>query len=467
VDCWSLIVQLYQSRCNTLKKEKFKLPENRRTNFCQRDFFAVSKTAHLLQCKAQKHAALLPGFNRSLLFSTLFFTELLKRCRNYWKQICAASHKRNISVEQKFSCGRMIKLMPPKKKNKSAATAKTQKGKNSRAKTKPARKPSAKKTSTRKPKKIEPEVLPVLNDAKLKELYATMVKCRVLAQQMHGKLTGNSSNSVFGFEATLVGAGAHLFAKDCIAMERSSFVASLIKGTSLSTILARDREHQSDGEDQTASPHYGNSATALSMKTVLALAVQMKEHSAVTLMFCPQNPKTLIFDPAAMGMAATQKLPLVCLVESSIDSPLQLPNQVASGPYIGADPTFYPRIPVDGCDVVGVFRVAQEAIRRAREGHGPAVIECLTARSSTATKNGAEQDSSQYLAQDPISFMEQYLRRRGLWSDGWSRSIIEGFRRELKEAAVSLVDPTAAESQFDNVYSSGMRTPPPAAAPAR
>ena len=126
----------------------------------------------------------------------------------------------------------MIKLMPRKKKNKSAAIAKTQKGKSSRTRTKRSGKPSAKKTFAKK-QKTEPEVLPVLNDEKLKELYATMVRCRVLTQQMHGKLTGNSSNSVFGFEATLVGAGAHLLAKDCIAMEHSSFVASLIKGTPL------------------------------------------------------------------------------------------------------------------------------------------------------------------------------------------------------------------------------------------
>ena len=206
-----------------------------------------------------------------------------------------------------------------------------------------------------------------------------------------------------------------------------------------------------------SSQHYGNSATALSMETVLALAAQMKNGSAVILAFCTHKSKTLIFDPAAMAVAATQKLPLVCLVESSLGSPLQLPNQVASGRYIGADPSFYPRIPVDGCDVVGVFRVAQEAIRRAREGHGPAVIECLTARSSE--QHESARTSAQYLAQDPISFMEQYLRRRNLWSDEWSRSIIEGFRRQLKEAAASLVDPNAAESQFDNVYSSDMRTP--------
>src|SRR6478672_2239078 len=337
--------------------------------------------------------------------------------------------------------------MPRKKKNKSTTTAQRKKGKSSRTK------PSAARKSPAKKQKAETEVLPVLNAAKLKELYATMVKCRLLAERVQKDDTENGPNgSVSGFEATLVGAGAHLLPKDCIAMEHSSFVASLIKGTPLHSILARNREHESaNGAGNSVSPHHGNSATSLSMETVLALAAQMKNDSAVTLMFCTRNPETLMFDPAAMATAAAQKLPLVCLVESSLDSPLQLPNQVASGPYIGADPTFYPRIPVDGCDGVGVFRVAQEAIRRAREGHGPAVIECLTARGSTEAKNEAEGTSAKYLAHDPLSFMEQYLRRRDLWSDEWSQAIIERFSRDLNEAFTSLESTADIESHFDNV----------------
>ena len=338
-----------------------------------------------------------------------------------------------------------------KKKNKPAAIAQKQRGNPVRAKSQSSRKPSVKKTVTKK-QKAEPEVLPVLNAEKLKELYATMVKCRMLAERMQSKRT--VSNSVLGFEATLVGAGAHLLPKDCIALEQGSFVASLVKGTPLHSILARNKEHQSNGMGNAIASKQNDNATAsLTVEKVLDLAADMKGKNAVVLMFCTQDAETLHFDSAAMATAAKQKLPLVCLVESRLDSPLELPNQVASGPYIGADPTFYPRIPVDGCDVVGVFRVAQEAIRRAREGHGPAVIECLTARSSTATIKKNERASSQYLARDPLSFMEQYLRRRNLWSDEWSHSISQGFGRQLSEAAASLKNPADIESQFDNVYS--------------
>ena len=158
----------------------------------------------------------------------------------------------------------MVSLMPRKKKNKPAATAKKNKGKSSRTKAGSARKTPAKK------QKAETEVLPVLNAEKLKELYATMVKCRMLAERVQSDRTGNS---ISGFEATLVGAGAHLLPKDCIAMEHSSFVASLIKGTPLQSILARNEHQTGNGTGKSASSrHDGNAAATLSMNTVLSLA---------------------------------------------------------------------------------------------------------------------------------------------------------------------------------------------------
>jgi pyruvate dehydrogenase E1 component alpha subunit len=114
-----------------------------------------------------------------------------------------------------------------------------------------------------------------------------------------------------------------------------------------------------------------------------------------------------------------------------------------------------------------VFRVAQEAIRRAREGHGPAVIECLTSRSGTAADQTARRSAVQYTARDPLEFMEQYLRRRDLWSDQWSQSIVAAFNQELSEAFISLENRTDFDGQFDNVYSTDGRTPRPAAASAR
>ena len=72
----------------------------------------------------------------------------------------------------------MFSPMAGKKKNKSATPPK-RKGKNSKATSKSTpRKAPAKKAKT------EDIVLPVLNADKLKELYASMVKCRMLAERV-------------------------------------------------------------------------------------------------------------------------------------------------------------------------------------------------------------------------------------------------------------------------------------------
>ncbi len=349
--------------------------------------------------------------------------------------------------------------MGRKKKTKSVTAAVTRKAGRSRSNSQSAtRKASAKK------QKPGNTVQAVLNADKLRGLYTTMVKCRMLAGRIYGAQISQHQpdRDISGLEATLVGAGAHLLPQDCIALEHSGFIASLIKGTPLGLILARTRETQiNNGIGKATSPAREVGASIkFSMATGLALAQEMKGKGAVTLMFCIQDPcikdhGTPAFDPDAMALAATQKLPMVCLVESSFDTRTV---SLAQGAAAGDDSAYYPRIAVDGCDVVAVFRVAQEAIRRAREDHGPALIECLTSRA-----NGPAEDPGNYalarnvaqapLSADPLSFMEQYLRRRDLWSDEWSRLMVAAFTRELDDALASVHEPTNLDGHFDNVYS--------------
>jgi len=297
--------------------------------------------------------------------------------------------------------------------------------------------------------------MPVLGAGKLKDLYSNMVKCRLLAERIYGQHSSSVQTNEFGsgLEAMFVGAGAHLLPHDCVALEHGGFIASLIKGTPLQTILSRSTK---PGDGPTGAP-------ALNMSTALTLAREMKGLGAVTLMFCPKSSGSLAFDPQAMGLAAAEKLPLIALTEISLNAKPQSQDAAPAA----VDATYYPRITVDGCDVVAVFRVTQEAVRRARQGHGPALIECAIVRA-------AELAGDEALAHDPLAFMEQYLRRRELWSDEWVRSIVSAFSRELDEAAASTQAPAGFDGQFDNVYASDItrpqshsQAPPPQAIPAQ
>jgi TPP-dependent pyruvate/acetoin dehydrogenase alpha subunit len=324
--------------------------------------------------------------------------------------------------------------MGRKKKNRGANPARRA------GKSRPNPRPAKRKPSSRK-KKPQTPATPVLEAGKLKDLYSTMAKCRVLAERMHGNHNTNTQTGEFtsGLEAMFVGAGAHLLPHDCVALEHGGFIASLIKGTPLRMILSRSTRA---GDDSTGAPE-------LTMNTAFTLAKEMKGQRAVTLMFCPKSTGSLAFDPQIMGLAASEKLPLVTLMETSFSAESQTHDAVPAA----VDAAYYPRIAVDGCDVVAVFRVAQEAVRRAREGHGPALIECVMVR-----KDGFAGDEIS-MQNDPLTFMEQYLRRRELWSDEWARSITDGFTRELDETLASSHVLPGFDSQFDNVYASDIVRP--------
>lgn len=185
----------------------------------------------------------------------------------------------------------------------------------------------------------------------------------------------------------------------------------------------------------------------------LSLAREMKGKGSVTLIFGTLEPETDSFESDAMAAAATEKLPIVCLLENSFDARAESHTLPTSSTSHEAGSAYYPRITVDGADAVAVFRVTQEAIRRAREGHGPALIECMTSRKAAIEKSGA---ASQHTALDPLQFMEKYLKRRELWSAAWSRKMVKEFTKELNDAFAAGPHNPQPDETFDNVYSAGL-----------
>jgi TPP-dependent pyruvate/acetoin dehydrogenase alpha subunit len=90
-----------------------------------------------------------------------------------------------------------------------------------------------------------------------------------------------------------------------------------------------------------------------------------------------------------------------------------------------------PGIAVDGNDAVAVYRVAREAINRARSGRGPSLIACRTFDSAV----------------DPIAHMERYLEKHGWWTKARKRQLAKEFRREIDEAVIAAKSFAASEKR--------------------
>jgi TPP-dependent pyruvate/acetoin dehydrogenase alpha subunit len=165
-------------------------------------------------------------------------------------------------------------------------------------------------------------------------------------------------------------------------------------------------------------------------------------------------------------MAGVRRAPIVFVLQNNqwaISTSREV--QSAGEFYLRAEGYGFPGRQVDGNDLLAVYEVAEEAVERARRGEGPSLIECVTYRLSfhNTTDNPRAYLPEGWLTtaekEDPVTRVEAYLAKQGLWDEG-TRAAVQGEITERLDAAVEAAIAMPAsrpEDVFDNVYAE----PPP------
>jgi TPP-dependent pyruvate/acetoin dehydrogenase alpha subunit len=302
---------------------------------------------------------------------------------------------------------------------------------------------------------------PLISHEKLKQLYSMMLQCRLLGERVRtlkkqARFKDNHFTAV-GQEATAVGAGIDLQPQDTVSPSHRDFILDFIQGVPLTAIFnqlfagatAPDR-----GRSQPAHPGYPpmnvitpaeTMAEQLKIGTRIALANQMKKNDNVVLAFTWEGSTALSFWHEALNFAGVRNLPIVFVCQNNLSVESDSANLQTNEDDVGLKTAAYgfPEITVDGNDAVAMYRVAQEAIERARFGGGPTLIDARTyARyghfeSDPANYRSAD-EVAEWKSRDPIAAMERYLTGKGLFAATWKKEIAESFQKEL-DAAVEIV----------------------------
>ncbi|HEY6305380.1 MAG TPA: thiamine pyrophosphate-dependent enzyme [Candidatus Angelobacter sp.] len=280
-----------------------------------------------------------------------------------------------------------------------------------------------------------------------------MLGCRMAAERARslvkeGRLAGDLGAAT-GTEAAEVGALIDLLADDCVAPGRRDLIAFFIRGTPLRAVFAQLYARQAGPNGRVLARNRSQFpqtmvapafAVSAQLNLVTGVAWSLKRHgkARVAVAFSGDDSASLGFWRDAVCFSAAHKLPIVHIVhnnagDGSVSARL---SRLADDSAAIVQPI--PAFTVDGNDVVAVYRVAQEAIRRARQGHGPALIECQTYRwgSQFETDSSSRRSDSVQLDQatDPIARMEAYLEQKHLWSDKWKHRLSQRFRQQLDKA---------------------------------
>lgn len=302
----------------------------------------------------------------------------------------------------------------------------------------------------------------------LASLYRWMVltrafDARAVALQRTGRL-GTYASSL-GQEAVSVGL-AHAMAKDDVLLPSfREHGAQLMRGVTMKELWLywggdeRGSDFAGARHDFPVSIPIGSHAPHAA-GVALALKLRGQARAAVAVFGDGATSKGEVYE--AMNVAGAWALPLVFVVSNnqwaiSVPRKAQTAARTLAQKAIAAG---FDGVQVDGNDVVAVADTVDEALRKARAGGGPTLVEAITYRladHTTADDASRYRDDAEVALQwknEPIARLRAHLTHAHGWTRDEEEALIARCAAEVENSSEAyLAQPVqASEAIFDSLY---------------
>lgn len=269
----------------------------------------------------------------------------------------------------------------------------------------------------------------------LKRLYAYMLRCRMVHDRAAGVARASrlQLRPADAREAIEVGCTIDLLPEDVALCPANSIAGPLLLGASVGAVLQRFSRPASKENRATVSPVVGAPgsfpdptsfpnnivslpASADALAVAAGISYGYRNLAKSNIVFALDAGTVPARAVEAFTLISRDKLPVIAVIENlgRGSHPARLLDS--------ARQHSIPCITVDANDVVAVYRVAREAIHRARTNRGGTVIDCypLAVRGRKIP--------------DPLVSMQEYMTRFGLWSDAWKSDLESQYIQEIQSA---------------------------------
>lgn len=192
-----------------------------------------------------------------------------------------------------------------------------------------------------------------------------------------------------------------------------------------------------------------------------ALAAQIRGNGAVSISIFGDGTPNIGAWHEAVNLAAVWKLPSIFLCENNLYGEYSPYETTAPVPNVADRAAAYniPGVIVDGQDAEAVYAVVQEAVDRARAGHGPSLIEAKTyrykghSRTDPATYRPAG-ELEQWQARDPIHILAERMKADGQLNDQQFKQMDQQAQDAVQEATTwALAQPyPPVEAAFEDIW---------------
>lgn len=289
-------------------------------------------------------------------------------------------------------------------------------------------------------------------------LYRNLVRSRKADEVAiaNGGKFGSVPHVGIGQEAIGVGACSFLNKDDMIAFTHRGFAHVISKGLDPKQLFAEASGKRTGscggfgGTWHQCKPSIGifglggTIGSQFNLAAGMALAFKLKKTKQVAVCFFGDGAANRGTLHEGMNISAIWKLPVVFVCENNgfamktrVEKAINVPNIADFAGSYG-----FPGIVVDGNDVVAVHEAVSEAVNKAREGQGPALIECKTYRIHGHLLGAPQFDPyfhpkeevEMWMEKDPIKKFKAQLMEQGILTEDLVSSIDKEAETEMLEA---------------------------------
>ena len=297
-----------------------------------------------------------------------------------------------------------------------------------------------------------------INKQTLLELYRDMQVIRQCEEQLarsHQKgLVHGACHTYVGEEAIAVGVCAHLGQRDVVFSTHRGHGHALAKGVTPRQLIAElfgratGCSHGRGGSMHLFSPEVGMMGTSGIVGPCILQAAgagysfKLLKTDQVAVAFLGDGAANNGAFHEGLNLASIWDLPVLFVCENN-QFATEVPFEYSAGnPRVGNRAECYgmPGFELDGNDVLGIYEVAGQAVRRARSGQGPTLIECRTYRTRAHAEGMGDfsyrtrEDVEKWKERCPIARLKDRLLAEGSASADELDAIADEVTQQIAEA---------------------------------
>ncbi|MCH7568594.1 MAG: pyruvate dehydrogenase (acetyl-transferring) E1 component subunit alpha [Nanoarchaeota archaeon] len=296
--------------------------------------------------------------------------------------------------------------------------------------------------------KCDEKLKPKLTSALIKQMYEYMILTRVfdekaLKLQRQGRL--GTYAQTLGQEACQIGSGLCIKNEDFVFPAFRENGVYMLRGMPIEMLFefwAGDERGMQIPKNVNMFPITITVGAHLPHAVGTAMAFQYQKKRGAVITYFGDGATSEGDFHEAMNFAGTFKAPVVFICQNNqwaISVPVE--EQTASETLAQKAIAYgFEGIKVDGNDVFAVYKATQEALKKARSGKGPTLIECFTYRmadhttSDDAKKYRKESEVKKWAKRDPISRLKKYMIKKKIFSEKYEKEVLARAEKQIDVA---------------------------------